>query len=159
MIQTSQPAEELVALTGLDDIGYREGFRVAVPPGGPVDAESWARATLEGAPRPMRRFLRIGWPLLGIRLGPAGSTEHVHGWRVVHRSPNAVVLGVESRLIGVPRIVVTLDGPDGERVLDWVMAIRYRNAAGRRLWLVIAPGHRAFVRELLRHVSAPDRFH
>src|SRR5262249_28321080 len=47
-------------------------------------AEEWARAILERAPI-SRRNARRFWRLIGLRLGPPGSPDHVQGWRIAAR--------------------------------------------------------------------------
>ena len=49
--------------------------------------EQWARAVLEQAPL-ARRNARLLWRLMGLRLGPPHSPDHVQGWRIAARGDN-----------------------------------------------------------------------
>ena len=159
MVETVVPPPDLVALAGPDDAGYREGFVAQCRSTGdvPRTAEAWARATLEQAPRSMRETMLRAWPLLGIHLGPVGSPDHVHGWRILRNDPDAIVLGVESSVVGTVRIVLRVEG-DARPTLAWAMLIRYHGLRGRAAWAAIGPVHRPFVRRLLDVVTGPDRF-
>lgn len=64
----------------LADPDYSAGFEVSLgaqerPP------EQWARITFEDAPLALRWFVVLGWKtILGLRLGPLRSPDHVLGW-------------------------------------------------------------------------------
>ena len=60
---------------------------------------------LEGAPRPVRWFLRVGSMVgLGLRLGPDQSQEHVLGWPIVTRRPDLVVIEQHSSLVAARQV-------------------------------------------------------
>lgn len=68
----------------MTEANYVDAFEVGAPAGGVHSPEQWARAALEGAPQPLRLFIVFGWRVvLGFRLGPQASADHILGWRVV----------------------------------------------------------------------------
>ncbi|HST64629.1 MAG TPA: DUF2867 domain-containing protein [Mycobacteriales bacterium] len=118
-------------------------------------AEEWARATFEGAPKPVPAVLRLGWRRgLGLRLGPYPATGHVLGWPVFESAPDRMVLGVESAVLGHCRLVFQTD-PDG---LLLTTVIRYGHRVSRPVWTVVAPVHRLITRLLVTragHARSP----
>jgi hypothetical protein len=79
--------ERVRALTSLPDPDYVDLFTVETPAATDHSAEAWARAILEQAPL-SRRNARRFWRLLGLRLGPRGSPDHVQGWKIAGRGDN-----------------------------------------------------------------------
>jgi hypothetical protein len=76
---------------------YRDAFEVPTDRTDTRTPEQWARAVFESAPRPVRWFLLLGWRgVLGLRLGPRPSSNHVLGWRIAETSPEAVRLELRS---------------------------------------------------------------
>src|SRR5581483_4147909 len=86
--------EELIALAPGPPPDYADAFELATVEPMPRTAEQWARASLEGAPRLLRWFVVLGW-----RLGPRRSAEHVLGWRLLQASPETALIEARSRLM------------------------------------------------------------
>jgi len=79
---------------------YRDAFVVPLSSTDTRTPEQWARAVFESAPRPVRWFLLLGWRgVLGLRIGPRPSSDHVLGWRIAETSPEAVRLELRSALM------------------------------------------------------------
>src|SRR5579875_3626765 len=79
---------------------YKDMFEVSIPDTDTRTAEQWVRAIFEDAPRPVRWFLLLGWRgVLGLRLGPRTSPDHILGWPIVTREPDAVCLKLHSTLL------------------------------------------------------------
>lgn len=109
-------------------------------------AEDWARATFEGAPRPVSVVLWLGWRLgLQLRLGPYRAPGHVLGWPVLESGPDRAVLGVESAVLGPCRLVFEVD--PGRALVT--TAIRFEHRLSRPVWTVVAPVHRLITRLLV----------
>jgi Protein of unknown function (DUF2867) len=119
--------------------------------GGPARTpEDWARATFEGAPRPVRTVLRLGWRWgLGLRLGPFPARGHVLGWPVLGDDADRLVLGARSAVIGPCRLVFAVDG--GRLLVT--TAIRYEHRISRPVWTVVAPVHRLLTRLLVTRAA------
>src|SRR5262245_8022266 len=69
------------ALGTLGEPDYIDLFTAMTPSATDRTAEAWARLILEQAPV-ARDHARRFWRLLGLRLGPPGSPDHVQGWRI-----------------------------------------------------------------------------
>jgi hypothetical protein len=114
-------------------------------------AEQWARASFEAAPLAMRWFLLISWRLvLGLRLGPRDSREHVLGWRIVRVSPEAIVLDAESIVLGPAQLVFQVQR---SRVLLGTF-IRFERPGAALIWSLIGLIHRQTLPSLLTHTAS-----
>lgn len=95
--------------------------------------EQWARTGLEGAPRVVRAVIVVAHRVvLGFRLGPHDSPDHVLGWPVTRRTPGEIELRASSWLV---------DGVIAARRVDPCTArlttsLHFRRRAGRLLWVV-----------------------
>jgi hypothetical protein len=79
---------------------YADAFEVTRTPTDQRSAEQWARDGFEGLPVTMRRpLLLIHRWILGFRLGPWVSPEHVLGWRIVTSEPELLHLEARSPLL------------------------------------------------------------
>ncbi|MGW7561539.1 DUF2867 domain-containing protein [Streptomyces sp. NPDC054757] len=107
--------------------------------------EQWARATFEGAPATVRWALLRGWTLvLGLRMGPRPSPDHVLGWPVSESGPGSVTLEARSPLVATRNVVVV----NGSGVV-WVTFVRYHRRLSRLVWAAAAPVHHLAVPYLL----------
>jgi hypothetical protein len=140
---------DVLALSTLPRIDYRDGFRLDLPGGPELSGEEWAREMLEGASSDTRRSLRRGWPLLGLKMAPDGAAGAILGWRLRHSADDYALLGVDSR-IGMPAELLLLPEPRG---LFFATFIQMRNPFVRTLWAPIGPPHRRVVPALMRHAA------
>ncbi|MFC6881572.1 MULTISPECIES: DUF2867 domain-containing protein [Actinomadura] len=136
-----------------EDGDYGDAFSVPVRPGDGRSAEAWTRDVFEEAPAPVRAFLLVGWrAVLGLRLGPRPSPDHVLGWAITGREDGAVRLRLESALM-TARLTLRLDGGTAR----WTTSVSYRRRPGRALWAVVAPIHRLMVPYLLKRAAGRGR--
>jgi Protein of unknown function (DUF2867) len=148
MVHRLQPVPEVVRavdpMAAPDDV---DGFSVPVPGAGSGwSAEDWARAVFDHAPRALYHFVVIGWRVvLGLRLGPRPSPDHVIGWRLADQGENWVRLEVSSTMLEA-HIVFWLD-PDG---LTFSTSVHYERRPARLIWLALSPVHGVVVPMLLR---------
>ncbi|MFC1410088.1 hypothetical protein ACEZCY_12535 [Streptacidiphilus sp. N1-12] len=85
---------------GLPDADYASAFELTTPDARALTPAQWARGAFEGAPAPLRPVLLLGWTLvLGLRLGPRPSPDHVLGWPIRDAGPDSVTLEADSRLL------------------------------------------------------------
>ncbi|QKG19566.1 DUF2867 domain-containing protein [Actinomadura verrucosospora] len=132
-----------------EDGDYGDAFTVRVGRGDGRSAEAWMREVFERAPAPVRAFLLVGWrAVLGLRLGPRPSPDHVLGWTIAEREDGAVRLRLESALM-TARLTLRLDGG----AAHWATSVSYRRGSGRVLWAVVAPIHRLMVPYLLKRAA------
>lgn len=114
------------------------------------DPEQWARLILEKAPLSMRLQMIGVWTALGIPLAPPWSADQILGWRVRHREPDRIVLGVRALLGLTARLTFRVEPG---RVVQ-TMTVRYEHAPARQVWTRLAPGHHRFVGRLLRAAAS-----
>jgi hypothetical protein len=136
-------ARELAALERVD---YADCFTVAVPM--QRRPEEWIRLAVEAMPA-LFAAVRGAHRMLGLRLAPATSQEHVIGWDVACSDDDQAVL-VNTGVLGSPRIVGLT--PPGRIVLATL--IEFNGRRGRALWAVAAPVHRAVARYVLGALPA-----
>lgn len=114
------------------------------------DASHWARDALDRAPRAFRAIVPVLWHrLVGFRLGPRPSADHILGWRIVESSPEVIYLRTESWLMAAAIVVRVADAE--VRMITYLQFRRPRPA--RPLWVVLGPIHRFLVPRLLRWAS------
>jgi hypothetical protein len=129
--------EEIAAGDTLAGFDYAGAFEVTVGDPHQRSPEQWVRATFEGAPRSVQWLLRVGWrSILGLRLGPPGSHDHVLGWKLVTAAPEAVLLEVRSGLVTARKVLRIQDS----RVILTTF-VRYERRWAGALWSVISPVH------------------
>ncbi|MGI8691628.1 MAG: DUF2867 domain-containing protein [Geodermatophilaceae bacterium] len=128
----------------LGDADYADAFRVAAD--GFHPAEQWARSAFEGpSSRQRRLFALAAWRgLLGLRLGPPDSPDHVAGWAIVVNEPGTVVLRTDSWLIDA-RLVI--DGSKSETTMTTL--VRYQRRAGHVVWAMAGILHRRLAPRVL----------
>jgi hypothetical protein len=79
---------------------YADAFAVTRSPTDRRSAEQWARDGFERLPVTIRQSgLLIHHWILGFRLGPWASPEHVFGWRIVTSEPELLHLEGRSTLL------------------------------------------------------------
>jgi hypothetical protein len=150
-VREVEVSAEVLALTTLARVDYRDAFRVEAPEAAGHSGEEWARAALEGAPAPMQGTLRKGWTAIGLKLEPPDSERAVLGWKVRRGDAELALLGVESR-IGMPAELLFKPEADG---LLFATFIEQSTPLARATWMPVGPGHRLIVPELL--ARAPGR--
>ncbi|HEX5265366.1 MAG TPA: DUF2867 domain-containing protein [Acidimicrobiales bacterium] len=113
-------------------------------------SEEWAREAWEGAPAPMRWFMVLGWRfVLGLRLGPRGSMDHILGWRIVASRPDATACELRSRFLQAYNTFVKDSGR-----LVWSTLVFYERLSARLIWPPVSLLHRPLVRMALRRARA-----
>jgi hypothetical protein len=135
--------------SGITAPSYADRFRIGVGERREASAEAWARIILEGTPTG-QSAPRL-WRLLGLRLGPTGSPDHVQGWEIAHREGHWVRLATASWAMSA-RAVVWLD--DAE--VSLALFVRVDRLPAAVIWPPVAVLHRRAVPVMLRQaVAAP----
>jgi hypothetical protein len=143
------PKNVIRAGGALAEPDYLDAFEISAGPPS-RSAEQWARACLEGAPLAMRWFLLVGWRfVLGLRLGPRPSPDHVFGWTIVSATPELVILGVRSVVVGQAQLLFRVE--PSRAVLATVISFDRRGASA--VWSVIGLIHRRALPYLLTHAA------
>ncbi|MBV9952494.1 MAG: DUF2867 domain-containing protein [Acidimicrobiia bacterium] len=138
--------QSVVALEGAD---FACAYEVDISPEDGRSPEQWARAAWEDSPSALRWFMRTGWRfVLGFRLGPRASPDHILGWPIVDRPPDEVVCRLRSGLLDAHNTFRRLDG-----VLVWSTFVRYEKPMARLVWMPASVLHRHIVRLALRRAA------
>jgi hypothetical protein len=147
-------AEEIRAVDTLVKPDYAYACELTAPGPSQHSAEQWARAIFEGAPRPLRQAIVIGWTfVLGFRLGPRPSADHVLGWRIVTATHDVIILEVRFRL-GTAHNVVRVEDT---RVL-LATFVRYETRGARAVWSAASVLHHRIIPYLLKHAALRPPF-
>lgn len=143
-VSTPPDARDLSSLRA----DYEDCFVMEVGPDRNRTAEEWARAMLEDASPGIRRRLRRGWRLLGLRLGSPAAGDRVLGWEIRRNEPDVVLLGGESLLGFGAELLFRRQGDS----LMFATFVEQRTVASRAVWVWLAPIHRNAVQGLLARV-------
>jgi len=137
---------------GTDRPDYADAFEIRVPEPDGRTAEQWVRRGLEGAPPALRLLIRVVHRVvLGFRLGPHPSPDHVLGWRIGTSEPDVVRLEAASWLV---RAVIVGRRVDPHTTRLTTFLFYERPIAARVVWTVVGPVHRRVAPYLLARAAA-----
>lgn len=124
-------------------------YEVEVAPHDDRPTEQWARDAWEGASAPLRWFMWAGWRLvLGLRLDPRTSADHILGWRITERTPDETVCLLASPFLSASNTFRR----DGRRLV-WSTFVTYDRMIARVIWPPVSVLHRPLVRLALRRAA------
>lgn len=133
------------SLTTLDDVHYADLFTLTTTqPGMSSSPEAWVRAVLEQTPLARRSARRL-WRLLGLRLGPRNSTEHVQGWTIVGRGGNWIRLQTSSWYMTAQAVCLV-----EQQSVSISLFLRYEQPVARLVWSTVSAPHQRAVPAMLR---------
>jgi hypothetical protein len=125
---------------------YCDSFAVGRASSDQRTAQDWFRAAFEESPAVFRHGLPVAWrSLLGLRLGPRPSPDHVLGWRRVSADPELAVYEAQSPITEA-NLVMRLE--TNRAVLSTFVHYR-RPAIAGSIFVVAGPIHRAIIPYLL----------
>lgn len=128
---------------------YRDVFEVPTSSTDTRTPEQWARAVFEHAPRLVRWFLLLGWRwVLGLRLGPRASSDHVLGWRIASREPDAVRLELRSPFM-TAQLILRVTSSTAVLTTN----VSYTRRLAHPLWAAVSLIHRQMIPYLLGHAA------
>ncbi|MFD9961337.1 nitroreductase/quinone reductase family protein [Amycolatopsis sp. NPDC058986] len=137
------PPGEIRSLVVLDRVDYADTFRMDTAKARSRSPEQWLRDVLENGP--LRRFLVLGWSLLGARLGPLRSADHLLGWKIDERDDDHIRLSVDWRLgLGANLVLRTSDS-----AVTLATFVKLRSVPSRVVWRLITRFHHWSLRLLL----------
>jgi Protein of unknown function (DUF2867) len=140
------------AQTGETDADYADVFEVPILRGDERTAEQALRDAV--GDKPGAGGTLVFWihrHVLRFRLGPYSSPEYVIGWRIMRSDPDEIVLATGGPLM---RGQLTLRRQDGQRVVLATRLQYCRKNAGRMVWAMVGPLHRAVAPQLVKHIVA-----
>jgi hypothetical protein len=128
---------------------YHGAFDTPIPAGDDRTAEQWARDALERMPAALYWFVLVGWRVvLGLRLGPRTSPDHIAGWEIAERSPDRVLLATRSWLLAAELEFRKADGK-----LVWTTLVGYERKPAAFIWPPVLVLHRTIVPYTLRRAA------
>lgn len=135
--------EDIRSRAAMTDANYADLYVVPTSRATDRSPEEWARAVLEGTPS--GRSARRLWRRLALRLGPAGSPDHVQGWKIAERGGDWLRLEVAS-WYATAHAVVQVD----EDQLSVAVFLRYDRPIAALIWPPVGVMHRRGVPVMLR---------
>lgn len=135
--------EAIRSLCTLSSPDYIDLFTITTPWATDMTAEHWARAVLERAPL-SRRNVRALWRVMGLRLGPRHSPDHVQGWRIVERGDGWLRAETASWYMTGQVICLVEDGR-----VSVSLSLRYHWPVARLVWAFVAGPHQRAVPVML----------
>ena len=125
------------------------GYEIDVASDDARTPEQWARAAWEGAPAPLRWFMLAGWRfVLGLRLGPRPSPDHILGRRIIDRRHDETVCQLRSSFLEAYNAFRLVDGR-----LVWSTFVIYERPIASVIWPPVSLLHRPLVRIALRRAA------
>jgi hypothetical protein len=132
------------ALTTFDEPDYVDLFTVTTPRATDWSAEAWARAVLEQT-EVARRNARKLWRLIGLRLGPSRSPDHVQGWKIAARGDNWLRVETASWYLTAQAVFLVEPGQ-----VSLSLSLRYDRPVAAAVWAGVAGPHQRAVPVMLR---------
>ena len=141
--------ERIRTLEPLSRYDYADLFAITIHDGAERSAEDRMRAALGRAPIPLRALVSfVQGRILGLRLGPWLSPDHVLGWRVADRGDDWFRMEADSWLL-TGHVVCQI--ADGEYSI--AAFVRYHHRLAALIWPLVTPIHRYVGRTLLRSAA------
>jgi hypothetical protein len=131
--------EAVRSLTTLADTDYVDLFTITTPTARDWSPEAWLRAALEEAPL-SHRNARALWRLMGLRLGPQGSPDHVQGWKIAARGDNWVRLETASWYLTAQAV-----GLVDDQHVSISLSLHYDRPIAKLVWAFVSPRHQRAV--------------
>jgi hypothetical protein len=133
--------------TGEGFADYADAFEISKSKSDQRTVEQWARDGFGGLPLSTRKAGMLAHRhMLGFRLGPWSSPEHIFGWRIVSSQPK--VLHLEAR--GERLVGHMLWRAQDERLVMTTFVHFKKALQSPLVWAIAAPIHRRGVPNLLR---------
>jgi Protein of unknown function (DUF2867) len=126
---------------------YTDVFEVPIRPGDLRTAEQMFRDALGDKPGASGSL--VSWihaHVLRFRLGPSSSPDHIIGWLILRSDPDEMVLTTRGPLMCGQ---LTLRRQDGVRAMLITRVHYCHQIAGRAVWFMVGPLHRAVAPRLM----------
>ena len=143
--------QQIAASFARSTANYAAAFALTTEAAATRTPRQWARAVFEGAPSALRWCIVFGWTrVLGLKLGPRPSDDHVLGWAI---ADGDVVAG-STALVAASRSlracnIVTVEAA----TVTWVTLVHYSRPVARPLWAIARPIHHVSIRYLLARAA------
>ena len=138
------------SLATLDSPDYVDAFTLTPSGATERSPEQWARTVLEETPT--GRSAPALWGLLGLRLGPRPSPDHVQGWRIADRGDNWIRVETTSWCMTAHAVLRVDDGQ-----VSIALFLRYDRPVAGLIWPPVSVMHRRAVPVMLRQALGAHR--
>ena len=135
--------EAIRSLDTFDNPDYVDLFIVTTSRATERSPEEWARAVIESTP--LGQSARTLWRLLGLRLGPRHSADHVQGWKIAAHGDGWIRVETASWFM-TGHAVVQVD----EGHVSVALFLRFDRPVAALVWLPVGVMHRRGVPAMLR---------
>jgi hypothetical protein len=142
VVGPSNVPEAIRSLDTLASPDYVELFTATTRAATDRSPEEWARAVLEETPT--GRSAPLLWRLLGVRLGPRPSPDHVQGWRIADRGDDWIRLEATSWFMTAHAVCQVDDGQ-----VSIALFLRYDRPIAALIWALVSVMHRRAVPVML----------
>jgi hypothetical protein len=131
---------------------YADAFEVTVDEADDRTAEQVVRTGLaKVSPVMYPALLMAHRHVLGFRLGPRSSPDHVMGWRVVTSEPELCRLEADGPLMAGTMVARRVDAVTARLTTS----VRYRRPVARIIWTIVGPIHRRAAPHLMDLAAPP----
>lgn len=136
--------ESIRALSTIDRPDYVDLFTASVSDATAHSPEEWARAAVGGAP-PAARFL-VWQVILGLRLEPGPSPDHIAGWKIGDRGERWIRMEASSWMVTTQAVFRVDEGR-----VSFSLLARYEHPIAATIGPAVTYLHRRAAPGLLRH--------
>ena len=143
LVGVHEVPEAVRGLTTLAEPDYVDLFTVTTPMATDHCAEEWARAVLEQAPVARDNARRL-WRLIGLRLGPPQSPDHVQGWRIAARGDNWLRVETASWYLTAQAVCLV-----DQAQVSLSLSLRYDRPPAALVWAFVSGPHQRAVPVML----------
>jgi hypothetical protein len=126
---------------------YIDLFTVAAPAATGSSPEDWARAILEPDALPPRKA-RLLWRLMGLRLGPPHSSDHVQGWKITERGGSWLRAETASWYMTARAVFLVEEGH-----VSVSLSLRYKSPVAPWVWALVSGHHQRAVPVMLHRAA------
>ncbi len=131
----------------IGSVDYVDAFEIDRDPSDTRTAEESTRSAFDHPPSILRSsVLSVHRHVLRFELGPWSSPEHIIGWRVIRREPEAIHIETQGTLMSGHLVVRTTT-----KTVTVTTFIHYnRPLVGKVVWAAVSPLHRAITPYVLK---------
>jgi hypothetical protein len=137
-------------LTRQSPFDYADAFEVTLRDGDGRTAEEIFRAGMQSTPSRLGGLVLLAHRhVLGFRLGPPESPNHIVGWQITRSEHDLLQLRADGPLFTGTMVARRVD----ERTARLTTSLVYRQPHARIVWAIVGPVHRGLAPRLLRHAA------
>jgi hypothetical protein len=130
---------------------YADSFEVVLHDPDAHSAEQWVRTALDQSPGSLATLIRlVHRHVIGFRLGPAFTDEHIIGWQVVHSSQDIMQMQASGPVV---RAVIVARRKTPTKMTLTTFLFYRRPARAKLLWVAIRPVHKRAASDLMSRAA------